>query len=117
VRPDSAALPQAVAATPSGCDQLRNLLRIAGEGVMRIAGPSKEREQSLPLLLASEGNDWTGREQELKLLMDKARRTGGAAISVIAYQGGSNSPGSAKTVNSFTVPERGARNAPRINAS
>jgi hypothetical protein len=30
---------------------------------------------------------WENREQELKLLMDKARQsTGGAAISVIAYQ-------------------------------
>ena len=56
VRPDSAALPQAVAAAPGGCDQLRNLLRIAREGVMWIAGPRKEREQSLPLLIANERN-------------------------------------------------------------
>src|SRR5262249_60408401 len=31
---------------------------------------------------------WEGREKNLKLLMDKAeQRTGGAAISVVAYQG------------------------------
>src|SRR5262249_11098859 len=31
---------------------------------------------------------WEGREKDLKLLMDKARQgTGGAAISVVAYQG------------------------------
>ena len=31
---------------------------------------------------------WAGREQELKLLMDKADQgAGGAAVSVIAYQG------------------------------
>ena len=56
VRPDSAALPQAVAAAPSGCEQLQNLLHIAREGVMWIAGPHKEREQSLPFLITNERN-------------------------------------------------------------
>ena len=38
-------------------------------------------------MLAGQRTYWTGREQELKLLMDKARQgTGGTAISVIAYQ-------------------------------
>ena len=54
--PDLAPLPQAVAATPGRDDQAGNLGQIARQSIMRIAGPGKQSQQGVPLLLRREGN-------------------------------------------------------------
>jgi hypothetical protein len=52
-----------------------------------FADPGKYEWHSCEQLLPQR-KYWETREQELKLLMDRARQaTGGAAISVVAYQG------------------------------
>ena len=52
-----------------------------------FADPGKYEWYSCDQLLPQR-QFWAKRENELKLLMDKARQaTGGAAISVVAYQG------------------------------
>jgi hypothetical protein len=51
-----------------------------------FADPGKYQYYSCEQL-ASQRTYWAGREQELQLLMDKAKQgTGGAVVNVIAYQ-------------------------------
>ena len=55
--------------------------------VTLFADPGKYQYYSCEQL-AGQRTYWTGRELELKLLMDKADQgTGGAVVNVVAYQG------------------------------